>query len=103
VLGDLQVTGKVAIEGLTFVVVGESKILDDAHFKDVTLFSTKRISIENKAVFSGTAITLANLIVSGNGTVENRSMLVIAHGFLHVQCQYVHSTRSPGKALYFLV
>jgi cytoskeletal protein CcmA (bactofilin family) len=80
VLGDLQITGKVAIEGLTFVVVGEAKILDDAHFKDVTVFASKRISIENKAVFSGTAITLANLIVSGNGIVENRSMLVIAHG-----------------------
>ena len=99
VLGDLQVTGKVAIEGLTFVVVGESKILDDAHFKDVTLFSTKRISIENKAVFSGTAFTLANFIVSGNGTVENRSMLVIAHGVSPTSNANTSTPQgSPGKS-----
>jgi cytoskeletal protein CcmA (bactofilin family) len=80
VLGDLQITGKVVIEGLTFVVVGETRILDNAHLDNVTVFSSKRISIENKAVFSGTAITLANLLVSGNATVENRSMLVITPG-----------------------
>ncbi|MGB7566821.1 MAG: hypothetical protein WBM07_03105 [Chitinivibrionales bacterium] len=79
VLGDLQITGKVIVEGPAFVVTGEAKILDDAHFRDVTLFSSKRISIENRAVFSGTAVTLANLVVSGNAIVENRSMLVIAY------------------------
>jgi|GEM_PF-1728164 hypothetical protein len=80
VLGDLQITGKVNVQGLSFVVTGEVKILDDTHLRNVTLFSAKRISIEDRAVFSGTAITLANVIVSGNGIVENRSMLVIAHG-----------------------
>lgn len=80
VLDDLQITGKVTIENVTFVVVGEAKILDDAHLSNVTVFASKRISIENRAVFSGTAITLTNVLVADNGRVENRSMLVVAQG-----------------------
>jgi cytoskeletal protein CcmA (bactofilin family) len=82
VLGDLQITGTVAVEGATFIVTGEAKILENAYFKNVTIFSVKRLELQNKAVFSGTAITLANLLVSGNAIVENKSMLVIAHGIL---------------------
>jgi cytoskeletal protein CcmA (bactofilin family) len=100
IMGDLQITGRVTVEGGTFVVVGEAKILDDAHLRGVTVFASKRISIENKAVFSGTAITLANVLVSGNGIVENRSMLVIAHGISassnikHDSAQTVHTVNT---------
>jgi cytoskeletal protein CcmA (bactofilin family) len=96
VLGDLQITGKVIIEGPAFVVTGEAKILDDAHFRDVTLFSSKRISIENRAVFSGTAITLANLVVSGNAIVENRSIMVIAHGISPKTTSNAAVSQSPA-------
>jgi hypothetical protein len=68
------------VGGATFIVTGETKILDDAHFQDVTIFSAKRFIVQGKAVFSGCAITLANILVSGNAAIENKSMLVIAHG-----------------------
>ena len=76
VLGDLQITGTVALEGMDFLVAGEIKLFDNACLHDVFLFSPKKISIGDKAVFSGTAVTLSNLLVFGIASVENRSILV---------------------------
>jgi cytoskeletal protein CcmA (bactofilin family) len=77
VRGDLQITGKTALEGMDFLVTGEIKLFDDAHLRDVFLFSPKTITMSDRAVFSGTAMTLSTILVSGVASVENRSMLVV--------------------------
>jgi hypothetical protein len=77
VRGDLQITKKVTIEGLTFLVTGETKLFDDTHARDVSLFCQKTISIGDRAVFSGTAITQMNILVFGAASVENKSMILV--------------------------
>ncbi len=76
VLGDVQITGKTSLEGMDFLATGAIKVFDDAHLRDVFLFSPQTISMGDRAVFSGTAMTLSNILVSGAAAVENRSMLV---------------------------
>ena len=78
VLGDLQITGTVALEGMDFLVAGEIKLFDKANLRNVFLFSTKAISIRGDAAFSGSAVTESNIIVTDNALVENRSMLVVS-------------------------
>jgi cytoskeletal protein CcmA (bactofilin family) len=77
VLGDLQITGTVSLEGMDFLVAGEIKLFDKARLRNVFLFSTKAITIRNSAVFSGSAVTQSNIIVLDEALVENRSMLVV--------------------------
>jgi hypothetical protein len=74
--GDLQITGTVALEGMDFLVAGEIKLFDKARLRNVFLFSTKAISLQGDAVFSGSAVTKSTIIVLDKALVENRSMLV---------------------------
>jgi cytoskeletal protein CcmA (bactofilin family) len=89
--GDLQITKKVRLEGMTFHVTGTIKILDDTYARDVYLFSKKSISIGDKAIFSGTAISQATIIVFGRAVVENRSMIIVIPS-------KTAAPSSPGKA-----
>lgn len=76
VLGELQVTGKATLEGLDFLVTGEIKLLDDTHMRDAFLLTPQTITMGDRSVFSGTALTLSRIVTLGVASVENRSMLV---------------------------
>ncbi len=80
VLGDVQITGKVYIEGLELVTAGEIKCFDDCRLRDVTVFSLQRVVISDRAVFRGTAIAQTNMLLYGHAAVENRSMLIVTGG-----------------------
>jgi hypothetical protein len=76
VLGDLQVTGKTMLGGMDFLVTGEIKLLDDTRMRDAFLLTPQTITMGDRCVFSGTAMTLARIVTYGVASVENRSMLV---------------------------
>ena len=80
VLGDVQITGKVYIEGLELVAGGEIKCFDDCRLRDVTVFSLQRVVMSDRAVFRGTAIARTNMLLYGHAVVENRSMLIVTGG-----------------------
>jgi hypothetical protein len=77
VLGDLQVTGTTQLEDMDFLVTGEIKLFDKARMRNVFLLSPKTISIGDRAAFSGSAVTMSNILVFGVASVEDRSMLVV--------------------------
>jgi hypothetical protein len=76
VRGDLQFTGEVRVEGVRFVVEGETKLFDKGVLKDVSVFSGGRISIGGNAEFTGDAMTLDRVLVYGDARVKGRSTLV---------------------------
>jgi hypothetical protein len=76
VLGDVQLTGKVDIEGVELVASGEIKCFDDCHCHDIMLLSLQRIIMADRAVFFGTAIAKTNMLLYGHAAVEKRSTLV---------------------------
>jgi len=75
VLGDIQVTGNPMIEGIEFVSMGEVKFFDDCKLRNVSVFATGRLTIGDRAVFSGTSLTPTVLIYK-DGRVEDKSMIV---------------------------
>jgi hypothetical protein len=77
--GDLQITKKVLLEGLTFLVTGEIKLFDDAQARNVSLYCLKKLTIGDRAVFSGTAISQTNILAFGSASVENKSLIFIPH------------------------
>jgi hypothetical protein len=77
VLGDVQLTGKVDIEGVELIASGEIKCFDDCHLRNVVALAQQRFIMADRAVFSGTAIAQTNMLIYGHAVVENRSMLVV--------------------------
>ena len=95
--GDVQITGTVSLEGMDFLATGEIKLLDKARLRDVFLFGQKTISIGDKAVFSGTAMTRANILVFGAASVQRRSLLVVVQQMASATVRI--SPSSPQKPI----
>lgn len=78
VMGDLQLTGTSVIEGATFLVSGDIKVLDRTQLRDVSLFCTANVFIGDDAVYRGDILALKSITVYGNARVEEKSTLVVA-------------------------
>jgi len=76
IFGDLQFTGTVQIQNVTFIVAGEVKVFDEAQLKNVTFFSQGAIFIGDRAVFDGNIISMGGITVYGESTIANKSMLI---------------------------
>jgi hypothetical protein len=76
VLGDVQITGDVSIRDVEFVTTGEVKCCDDARLSNVSVFCCKRFSVDDRAVFSGSVLTLSSVLVCKTGRVEDKSVIV---------------------------
>jgi hypothetical protein len=74
--GDFQITGEVEIEGITFVVAGEIKMLDNAILKNCNLFTQSRLFIGDFAQFEGSALAMHSITVYGKSTVSGKSSLI---------------------------
>jgi hypothetical protein len=79
VLGDVQITGKVSIEDVEFVVAGEVKCCDDSRLRNVSVFCVNRLIVQDRAVFSGSALTMSSALICKNAHVEDRS-IIVAYG-----------------------
>ncbi len=76
VLGDLQITGTVTVENIEFLVSGNVNLFDNCVFRNVSIFCSKTLTITDKAVFSGNALSLYQINASKRGRIENNSVLV---------------------------
>ncbi|MBD3344592.1 MAG: hypothetical protein GF401_05980 [Chitinivibrionales bacterium] len=76
VLGDLQFTGTSLIENMEFIVNNETKIFDQAQFRNVAIFSQGKVTIGNDVIFHGNVISLNNIIVYNDARIEGKSIFV---------------------------
>jgi hypothetical protein len=89
--GDLQITGEAEITGLTFIVAGEIKILDEAVLKRCNLFTRSRLFIGDQARFSGNTLSMHSTTIYGRAVVENRSSMITG------STQSAHTTGSADS------
>jgi len=76
IMGDLQITGTVTVENIEFLVSGEVKLFDDCVFKNVSIFCSKTLTITDKSVFSGNAVSLTQISINKRARIDNKSVLV---------------------------
>ncbi|MBD3322285.1 MAG: hypothetical protein GF350_14390 [Chitinivibrionales bacterium] len=76
VLGDLQFTGTSLIENVEFIVSNETKLFDQAEFRNVAIFSQEKVTIGNDVKFNGNIISLGNVLVYNDARIEDNSIVV---------------------------
>jgi len=78
VLGDIQITGEVFLDGLSLIAGGEIKLFDKCQLRNVSLFSNSRIFIGDYASYNGDALACHSISIYGNATVKDKSTLVVS-------------------------
>lgn len=73
---ELQFTGTVIINDITFVAAGDIKLLDETHLKNSILFTKSRMFMADKSRFNGTALSKGVVEVYGEASVEERSLII---------------------------
>lgn len=76
VYDELQFTGTVILNDITFIVGGDIKLLDEANLKNVTLFTKSRLYIADKSRLNGTALSKGVIEIYGESSVEEQSLLI---------------------------
>jgi hypothetical protein len=76
VMNDLQFTGDVLIEDVTFIVGGETKIFDKARLKNVSIFSQKSAFVADESEFEGSLIAIGNIEMYGEAKIRGKSLIV---------------------------
>ena len=66
VLGRMDISNEVTIEGLKFVVAGEITLSGKAKFTKVSLFSQSKIFFGDNSRFQGNAMALNSVAIYGN-------------------------------------
>lgn len=80
VMGDIQLTGKVTVENISFIAGGEIKLFDESHLSGVTLFSNSRIFIGDRASYQGDALACHSISIYGDASVTGKSTIVVSGG-----------------------
>jgi len=73
---ELQITGNVHIENLTFITGGDIKLLDEAKLKAVELFSSSRIFFSGESVFYGNAMACGDIEIYEEARIVEKSILI---------------------------
>ena len=76
VIEELQITGSVYLEGMTFIVGGDVKILDEARLKSVEIFSAARIFFAGESLFNGNAMACADIEIYEEATIAGKSIII---------------------------
>lgn len=76
VRGDVQFTGDVNIDGISFIAAGEIRILDKTEISNSSLYSQSRIFMGDFCRFKGDALAKSSITVYGNAVVHGKSTLV---------------------------
>ncbi len=77
VLGDIQITGEVFLNGISFLAGGEIKLFDESELRNVSLFSNSRIFIGDRASYQGDALACHSISIYGNAIVKDKSTIVV--------------------------
>lgn len=78
VLGDIQITGEVFLDGLSLIAGGEIKLFDQCQLRNVSLFSNSRIFIGDYASYNGDALACHSISIYGNAIVKDKSTIVVS-------------------------
>lgn len=79
VLEELQVTGEVRIENVTFVVAGDVKILDQAVLNSVEIFTASRLFCANESkVLASSAIACGDVEIYEEAQILEKSVIISA-------------------------
>ncbi|MDO5575510.1 MAG: hypothetical protein Q4F84_00405, partial [Fibrobacter sp.] len=76
VRGDVQITGEVYIDGVSFIAAGEIKLLDKTELINSSLYSQTRIFMGDYCKFEGDALAKSSIAIYGNAVVKRKSTLV---------------------------
>lgn len=96
VLGRMDVSNEVTIEGLKFIVAGEITLSGKARLSQVSLFSQSKIFFGDNSCFEGNAMALNSVAIYGNASIENKSTIIVCGSSV------IDSTSNPdkGKKIY---
>lgn len=97
VIEELQITGSVYLEGMTFIVGGDVKILDEARLKSVEIFSSARIFFAGESVFNGNAMACADIEIYEEAAIAGKSIIVSTG--LSKSGQHIENTNSLEEAV----
>lgn len=78
--GDLQITGDVTVQDITFLVAGEVRLNDRADLKRCSIFSKKRVFVADESRFSGRIASLKRIEIYGDSKISDRSLIVSFSG-----------------------
>jgi hypothetical protein len=77
ILGRLDVSSEVEIEGIRLVVGGEITLNGESSLNNVSLFSQSKIFFADDSKFSGNAMALNSVAIYGNAEIRNRSTILV--------------------------
>jgi hypothetical protein len=77
VLGRMDVSSDVAIEGIKLVVRGEITLNGESILNNVSLFSQSKIFFADDSKFSGNAMALNSVAIYGNAEIRNKSTILV--------------------------
>jgi len=77
ILGRLDVSGEVEIEGIKLVVRGELTLNGESILNNVSLFSQSKIFFADDSKFSGNAMALNSVAIYGNAEIRNKSTIIV--------------------------
>lgn len=73
----LQLTGRVELHNITFIVGGEVKLLDKAQLKNVEIFTPQKIFIESEAILkSCSLLAKGNIEILGEAQILDKSIVI---------------------------
>ncbi len=78
VLEELQLTGDIVIQGVTFVVKGDIKILDNTALNSVELFTASRIFFAGESRFQGNALACSDVEIYEQAVISGKSIIIVA-------------------------
>jgi hypothetical protein len=77
VLGRMDVSSEVEIEGIKLVVGGEITLNGESILNNVSLFSRSKIFFADDSKFSGNAMALNSVAIYGNAEIRNKSTILV--------------------------
>lgn len=77
VLGRMDVSGEVEIDGIKLVVRGEITLNGESILNNVSLFSQSKIFFADDSKFSGNAMALNSVAIYGNAEIRNKSTILV--------------------------
>jgi hypothetical protein len=77
VLGRMDISDEVTIEGMKFVVAGEVTLSGKTRLSLVSLFTQSKIFFSDNSRFQGNAMALNSVAIYGNASIENKSTVIV--------------------------
>lgn len=99
VLGQLDISNDVSIEGLRFVASGNITLSGKAKLTQASIFTQSKLFIADNALFQGNAMACNSVAIYGNAVVDRKSIIVVPGSTLSSTTDSVNNP-DKGKKIY---